>query len=72
MRSAAQLLLISLFLFVALLTRFALSLFVQVELQAMIHEKKAELERLNAQHDSLQRVEADQKALIEKLTNNEA
>jgi hypothetical protein len=43
-----------------------------VELQAMIHEKKAELERLNAQHDSLQRVEADQKALIEKLTNNEA
>lgn len=44
----------------------------QVELQAMIHEKKAELERLNAQHDSLQRVEADQKALIEKLTNNEA
>ena len=44
----------------------------QVELQAMINEKKAELERLNLQFDSLQRVEADQKALIERLTNNEA
>ena len=44
----------------------------QMELQAMINEKKAELERLNLQHESLQRVEADQKALIEKLTNNEA
>lgn len=44
----------------------------QIELQAMINEKKAELERLNSQHESLQRVEADQKALIEKLTNNEA
>lgn len=44
----------------------------QVELQAMINEKKAELERLNTQHDSLERVDADQKALIEKLTNNEA
>ena len=44
----------------------------QVELQAMINEKKAELERLNTQHDSLVRVDAEQKALIEKLTNNEA
>jgi len=44
----------------------------QLELQAMINEKKAELERMNAQHDSLIRVEAEQKALIEKLTNNEA
>ena len=44
----------------------------QLELQAMINEKKAELERLNSQHESLQRVEADQKALIEKLTNNES
>ena len=43
-----------------------------MELQAMINEKKAELERLSAQHDSLTRVEAEQKALIEKLTNNEA
>lgn len=38
----------------------------------MINEKKAELERLNSQYESLQRVESDQKALIEKLTNNEA
>jgi len=44
----------------------------QVELQAIINEKKAELERLNTQKDSLERVEAEQKALIEKLTNNEA
>ena len=33
----------------------------------MINEKRAELERLNSQHESLQRVEAEQKALIEKL-----
>jgi len=38
----------------------------------MINEKKAELERLNAQYDSMVRVEAEQKALIERLTNNEA
>jgi len=44
----------------------------QLELQAMINEKKAELERLCTQYDSLTRVEAEQKALIEKLTNNEA
>ena len=44
----------------------------QVELQAMINEKKTEMERLNIQLDSLGRVEADQKALIEKLKNNEA
>ena len=44
----------------------------QLELQAMINEKRAELERLNTQHESLQRVESEQKALIEKLTNNEA
>ena len=44
----------------------------EMELKAMINEKKAELERMNTQHDSLQRVEAEQKALIEKLTNNEA
>ena len=44
----------------------------QLELQAMINEKKAELERLSAQHDTLTSVELQQKALIEKLTNNEA
>ena len=35
----------------------------QLELQAMINEKKAELERLSAQHDSLTSVELQQKAL---------
>ena len=44
----------------------------QLEVQAAINEKKAELERLNIQFESLQRVEGEQKALIEKLTNNEA
>lgn len=39
----------------------------QIEVQAMINEKKAELDRLNSQHESLLRVEADQKALIEKV-----
>jgi len=39
----------------------------QLEVQAMINEKKAELERLNAQHESIVRVEAEQKALIEKV-----
>lgn len=43
-----------------------------IELQAMINEKRAELERLNTQYESLQHVESEQKALIEKLTNNEA
>ena len=51
---------------------FALHAGLQVELQAMINEKKTEMERLNIQLDSLGRVEADQKALIEKLKNNEA
>ena len=37
----------------------------QLELQAMINEKKAELERLSAQHDSLTSVELQQKALID-------
>ena len=40
--------------------------------QALVNEKKTELERLDVQHDSLVRVEAEQKALIDKLTNNEA
>merc|ERR1719469_1129048 len=34
--------------------------------------KRKQLERLSAQHDSLTSVELQQKALIEKLTNNEA
>eukprot|EP00743_Colponemidia_sp_Colp-15_P005244 GILK01005643.1.p1 GENE.GILK01005643.1~~GILK01005643.1.p1 ORF type:complete len:150 (+),score=37.11 GILK01005643.1:55-450(+) len=44
----------------------------QQELQALINEKKAELERFSLHHESLMKVEAEQKALIEKLTNNEA
>lgn len=40
--------------------------------QALVNEKKTELERLDVQHDSLVRVKAEQKALIDKLTNNEA
>lgn len=44
----------------------------QAEVQAVLNEKKAEIERLSAQLDSLGRVEAEQKALIEKLRNNEA
>lgn len=44
----------------------------QLELKAIINEKMAEVERLDAQHDSLVRVETEQRALIEKLTNNEA
>ena len=39
----------------------------QMEVQAMINEKKAELERLSSQHESLVRVEGEQKALIEKV-----
>lgn len=41
------------------------------ELQTLINEKKMELERLNAQYDSLTKVEVEQKTLIEKLSNNE-
>ena len=44
----------------------------QRELQATLNERKAELERLTAQHDSLARVSQEQKALIERLQNNEA
>ena len=39
----------------------------QLELQAMINEKKAELERLSAQHDSLTSVELQQKAALSGL-----
>ncbi|KAG8461977.1 hypothetical protein KFE25_013996 [Diacronema lutheri] len=44
----------------------------QRELQATVFERKAELERLRAQRDSLARVEQEQRALIERLQNNEA
>lgn len=42
------------------------------ELQFLINEKIAELERYNYQLESLQKVEAEQKILIDKLRNNEA
>mmetsp|Transcript_16673 Transcript_16673/g.43194 ORF Transcript_16673/g.43194 Transcript_16673/m.43194 type:complete len:130 (-) Transcript_16673:309-698(-) len=42
------------------------------ELQATLNERKAELERLRAQQESLSRVDQEQRALIERLQNNEA
>ncbi|KAJ1633206.1 intraflagellar transport protein 20 [Pavlovales sp. CCMP2436] len=44
----------------------------QRELQATVFERRAELERLKAQRDSLARVDQEQRALIERLQNNEA
>lgn len=41
------------------------------QLQAIINEKKMELERIHKQYDSLSRVESEQMALIERLSNNE-
>jgi hypothetical protein len=40
-------------------------------LQAQINEKMAELERHNKQYQSLMALEAEQQALIEKLTSSE-
>lgn len=40
--------------------------------QSLINEKKAVLERLQLQHESLKKVDAEQKATIERLSNNEA
>ena len=44
----------------------------QNELRSVIDEKHAELERLRVEHQSLVKVEQEQRALIEKLSNNEA
>jgi intraflagellar transport protein 20 len=44
----------------------------QHELEMLIREKTAEIERLNFQYNSLERVEKEQRILIEKLNNNEA
>merc|ERR1712159_146057 len=41
------------------------------ELNSLINHKKAEYERLSVQYESLQKVEAEQKNLIDKLSNNE-
>lgn len=40
----------------------------QRALQAVISEKKAELDRYIAQYQSLERIESEQKVLLEKLT----
>ena len=41
------------------------------ELKVLIREKKEELERLKYQTASLLKIEAEQKIVIEKLSNNE-
>ncbi|EKX48508.1 hypothetical protein GUITHDRAFT_86008 [Guillardia theta CCMP2712] len=41
------------------------------ELQSQINEKRAQLERLQQQLASLQKVDKEQRAIIEKLGNNE-
>ena len=40
-------------------------------LRAVINEKKAELDRYVAQYQSLERIEAEQKVLLERLTTGE-
>ena len=42
------------------------------ELKTLINEKKMMLERLTYQHESLTKVENEQKLTIEKLSNNES
>lgn len=41
----------------------------QRALQAIINEKRAELDRYTAQYQSLERIESEQRATIEKITN---
>lgn len=41
------------------------------ELNALIMDKQAELDRIQFEVDSLEKVEREQKALIEKLSNND-
>ena len=41
-------------------------------LMALIAEKEAELQRYDAQYESLRKVDQDQRGMIEKLSNNEA
>merc|ERR1740139_319787 len=43
----------------------------KLNLEAVTKEREAELERLNFQLSSLERAEREQKALVEKLSNNE-
>eukprot|EP01038_Epipyxis_sp_PR26KG_P006621 gene6621-9088_t len=42
----------------------------QRALQTMINEKKAELDRYTTQLQSLERIESEQKVLLEKITNS--
>mmetsp|Transcript_2215 Transcript_2215/g.3695 ORF Transcript_2215/g.3695 Transcript_2215/m.3695 type:complete len:128 (-) Transcript_2215:109-492(-) len=42
----------------------------QRALQTMINEKKAELDRHTLQLQSLERIEAEQKAMLERITNS--
>ena len=42
----------------------------QRAIQALIAEKKAELDRYNTQFQSLERIEAEQKSLIEKMSSS--
>jgi Intraflagellar transport complex B, subunit 20 len=44
----------------------------KLALQALIKEKMAELDRSTVQCQSLQRAEAEQQALMDKLSNSEA
>ena len=41
-----------------------------MELNNYLNEKKAELERYNVEQESLEKVENEQKALIDKLSSN--
>ena len=42
-----------------------------MELNNYLNEKKAELERYNVELESLEKVENEQKTLIDKLSSNE-
>lgn len=41
------------------------------QLEALIAEKQAELERLRAEHESLESIEGEQIKTIERMMNNE-
>ncbi|EAR97273.1 intraflagellar transporter-like protein (macronuclear) [Tetrahymena thermophila SB210] len=43
-----------------------------MDLNNLLNEKKAELERYSTELESIQKVESEQKYLIDKLSNNEA
>ncbi len=42
-----------------------------MQLNNLLNEKKAELERYNVEFESLAKVEAEQKTLINKLSSNQ-